>query len=231
MVSLFFSQISNITDPALQVSKGISEFGILIVLAAFFIIIAVVQIWTNNRRYNTTMDQTAKAYQDMLAKFTNGFDSASFSKDINNLNVSIHELIVPLKALLETNQAAAREEATYPQISRVIKVEIRATVYSIMESIRHIVEKNHVHENEQATYDKINRVINNSISALRQGLSLFKYNNAPVNLPITDTHIECLSSTSFLFVLSDKKDYDKFLSDINIVFDEVKTQLFSSIQE
>lgn len=127
------------TEMALQVAKGISEYGILIVIASFFLIFAIgVLVWNMVSYKNLT----EKIFTDFGNRITDIQDKAN--KNLETM-VDIAEGLVPETQLRVKNTSSVYFDLSVEKVCRMIK---------------RIREENHISDKE-ATKKKILTLVTN----------------------------------------------------------------------
>lgn len=213
-----------LVTPGLQVAQGITEYGILVVIAGFFVLGALLLAWNNERRY-TQMIKVNDARMDALLKVPHPGNSAEVLETLKIIIESTQDLANMTRNLVTMSSDVAREEATSAQAERVLKLEIRRAQQSLLDSTRIIVEKNNVEDPCNKTEDKLERVIRNTLLNSRQGLNLFKYKGIRMGNFIESLNTGPLYDLIYTFVMGKTANYGKFESDLNFILTELLTEL------
>lgn len=220
---------SNVIDAGLEVSRGISELGVLVVIAGIFIVVCVMFLLITFNRYNQHLKTQDKRFQELLTKATSNRGSEEVVDQTRRLITALESLMIPLTALLAATTETMKEEVTYNQANRILKIEIVAVKYTLIEAIKNVIKRNHIHQDPDATKYKIKRICNNTYTSFMGGLSLYKYKS--IRLPDYQGENWCSQITDLLinFTFSDQQDYDKLDSDIDLIMMESKSEFESNI--
>lgn len=214
-------------------AKAISEYGFLAVAAGFFIAASAVQQWLNNRRYDRLLKQNEARYESLFNKFTQDGGMKEMISKIEKLVESTNGLLTPIQNLVQAATESSKEECTYVQASRVIKIEIKSARLFMVDATKSIIKQNNIHADTNYTREKVNRVVSNTMVQLQQGLGLFKFNGMKLTYNLNcEESIDYLVETIFNFIMDDSKpsrEYDKLSSDIDIILAELQNKIRTSI--
>lgn len=221
----------NAVSDGLAVAKGISDFGLLAIAAGFFVVSSIIQQLLMNKRYNALQEQNDKRYNELFTKFlnSNGSQQCLQEKTEELINV-ISQLIDPLKSLLLITQNDVKEECTLPQAIKVLKGECALMRYNITDMVRAVIKKNNVHVNEQTTKEKCVRVVENAFRSSVSVANMFKYKSVKVGTLYQHQYKEQVVSVIYAFIMSEgQKNYDKFDSDMSVIFEELCSKSLESL--
>lgn len=214
-------------------AKAISEYGFLAVAAGFFIAASAVQQWLNNRRYDRLLKQNEIRYESLFKKFTEDGGMKEMISKIEKLVESTNGLVTPIQNLVQAATESSKEECTYIQASRVIKIEIKSARLFMVDATKQIIKQNNIHVDENHTREKVARVVSNTMVQLQQGLSLFKFNGMKLTYNLNCEEVNgCLVETIYSFIMDESKqnrEYDKLSSDIDIILAELQNRIRTSI--
>lgn len=220
------------TDPisgGLEISRGISEYGILIVIAAFFIISAIIQFYINSNRFRRMSDENEKRMSMLLEKVINQENPKDLIDKMYDLTTTVNSLVIPLNALIASSREKAKEECTYPQVSRVLKMELKSAKITLIEATRSIIKKNNIHADESKTKEKVIRVVNTVRQNLAQGLGLFKYKSIRMGTLVVKDYDDTIVNTVYDFIMSENRDFSKLESDLDLVIGQFQNSLMEAV--
>lgn len=220
-----------IIESGLEVSRGISELGFLIVAAGFFVVFSVIVVSVTMVRYNKAQKLQDTRFQQLLTKVTSNDNNKAIIEQTAALRRSIEDLITPINSLLIATTETMKEEITYNQFMRILKIELIAVKFTLLDSIKSVIKRNHIDEDPEGCKYKIRRIVNNTYTSYMGGLSLYKYKS--IRLPDYQGESWCdqVSELLIKFALGSVKDYEKLESDIDLVITEAKSEFESNINE
>lgn len=215
----------------IEVAEAITDFGLLVVIAAFFILMSVSQQIILTRRYNKILEQNDLRYQQLLKKLTGEGNLSDVIDRIEELIKSTNDLIAPLQKLIIASTETSKEECTFAQASRVVKMEVRVTRQTLLDNTKQIITQNNVHENPKHTKSKVDKMVVNCVEQMKRGLNLYKYNGMKLTYGLDlEDYCESISQTIYAFVMQDsEKEYAKLTMDLNIYFEEIRNKISQNV--
>ena len=151
-------------EGGLAVAKGINEFGIMVVMSAFLLILSVVVIWTIIRRYMKITDRS-----------------------INGQNESMQELI-QISKLQNEKLEDIREglsERTISQTKVIVESMLESDTEKTLRLLRSVRKENNIHDIPAVT-EKVHRLIKNLSNKRYEDLSNFPYRGRNLGILLED---------------------------------------------
>ena len=151
-------------EGGLAVAKGINEFGIMVVMSAFLLILSVVVIWTIIRRYMKITDRS-----------------------INGQNESMQELI-QISKLQNEKLEDIREglsERTISQTKVIVESMLESDTEKTLRLLRSVRKENNIHDIPAVT-EKVTRLMRNLSNRRYEALSQFTFHGRPLSVIIED---------------------------------------------
>lgn len=218
-------------EKGIETAQAITDFGLLVVIAAFFIVMSVTQQIILTRRYNKLLEQNDARYYQLLKKLTGEGNLSDVIDRIEELIKSTNDLVAPIQKLLITSAETSKEECTFAQASRVVKMEIRVTRQTLIDNTKQIIIQNNVHENFKHTKFKVDKMVSNCIEQMKRGLNLYKYNGMKLTYGLDlEDYTETISQTIYTFIMQEsEKEYGKLTMDLNISLEEIRNRISQNV--
>ena len=145
--------ICEIVQPVLETSKGISEFGMLVIAAAFFLVLSAA-MWIVFLKWfmkiiNGTMEDQRKTFDELLEE----------TKNQNIKLATLSENFLP-----ETNI----------RIKTISNMAFDLAVEKVCNIVKKVMNENHI-SNKEATHNKITQLITNLHDDRNSKFDLFTY--------------------------------------------------------
>ena len=158
----------SVAGEALSVARGISEYGILVVVAAFFLVLAACMMIWHMRSYKALMDGVTENFSRTIEDI----------KDIADQNrqtmADISESLMPETRLRVENTATICFELAIEKVCRIIK---------------RIREENHI-ANREATAAKIRAQLRNLYEERNSRFDFYTYRGKPLSAYCIDEWVE-----------------------------------------
>lgn len=220
------ANLEPITHSGLEVTKSISDYGLMVVTAAFFVITSMLQMWSNNKRYDKILKQNEDRYEMLFKKYLEGSSTVELVEKTSTLIGVANDLIVPLERLLQATTEVAKEECTYQQISRTLKVELKVARNNLVdnvETLRALSLKGDLLE------AKIQRVISNQVSDIKNNLNLYRYKGIQVGDIITSEWNEQVAGILRAYITSDSCDLSSMKKEMDMVLSSMTNNFIEKL--
>lgn len=221
------ANLEPITHSGLEVTKSISDYGLMVVTAAFFVITSMLQMWSNNKRYDKILKQNEDRYEMLFKKYLEGSSTVELVEKTSTLIGVANDLIVPLERLLQATTEVAKEECTYQQMARTLKVELRVAKNNLIESIETLNSSKT--KEDEALNTKVQRVVVNQISDLRNNLNLYRYKGMQIGELIGTSWNFPLSDLIYNYLISESKKPSGIQNEMDIQFSEIMNYLVEKL--
>lgn len=190
-----------VIDSALRTAQGISEYGIMVVICAFFVVISAVMMIAMLRWMMSTINDIMKSNKEMLV----GIDKQM--KEIGRIMQSVAESLQP---------------STDMQVKVTSKTMFNLTRYELIGIINTIREENHISDRE-ATEAKIAKLVTNLHEDKNSEFSVYPYRGRKLSSYTNPKWIEWMKQGVIHEIYHEKGfNEDRMNTNINAIFDRIK---------
>lgn len=162
-----------VAGQALSVAKGISEYGILVVVAAFFLVLAACMMIWHMRSYKALMDGVTENFSKTIE------DIKDIAEQNRQTMADISESLMPETRLRVENTATICFELAIEKVCRIIK---------------RIREENHI-ANREATSSKIRAQLRNLYEERNSRFDFYTYRGKPLSSYCDEEWVEWVART------------------------------------
>lgn len=200
------NEVDHITNSSLQVARGITEYGILVVIAAIFLVVTLI-----------TIIMFLRWFLKVINKLMN-----DFTKDLSELLQLTRDQNDKLDIIKE-----GLTEESMQRFKSIIKLTLSTAMHECNNLVIRILEENHINDREK-TKLKIERYVDSIIKELILRIENFKYNNHKVSDFISDQHIqqicECVESEVY-----NENGYvqKRVFNNLKLIFDSILLNIMS----
>ena len=193
--------VLEVIDSSLKTAQGISEFGLMVVISAFFIIISAGMIIFMFRWMVNTINDVMKTNKEMLQKLD------SQMQENNKIMQSIAEGLRP-----ETDQ----------RIRILSKSMFNLAKHELMEIVDTVRTENHIVDRE-GTEAKITKLVTNLHEDKNTDFGYYTYRGRKLSTYTNNDWIEWMKQGVVNEVYNDKGfNKDRMDTNINAIFDRIK---------
>ncbi len=195
-------------EKSVEVAKGISDFGMMAVTSAFFLIISSVLLIF---------------FAKWLIKVVNGI--------LDNQNETLRQL---LEENREQTQALTRisESSTETNLMKIKAISSFAFDLSI-EQVCRIVKKIRVENNiadKEATKEKIKRLLQNLHNDRNTKLDNFTYSGNPLSYYVSEHWIDDIAEVVKKEVYADTENNGRLYSNVRMAYDSIKIEFYKNLR-
>lgn len=184
-------------DAALKTAESISNFGALVVISAFAIIMCVVMMiyfFASHRRMTKNMEKA----------------SEESSKALNKTLDELKNYLCPL--------SESAKLSTYTTILAIAENNFKFSVENVLNVIEKIRTENHI-DNETATKAKLRRIITNIHNERKSYFSNFEYSGHKVDFYTDPKWIDLMVETAFPEIYDNRKS--KARTNVKTAYDSI----------
>lgn len=201
---------TEIVDGALRTAQGISEFGIMVVICAFFVVISALMMIAMFRWMMSTINDIMKSNKDMLSKLDEQM------KENNRIMQSVAEGLRP-----ETDM---RVKTTSKNLFNLAKFEL----IEIIDTVR---TENHISDKE-ATEAKIFKLVSNLHEDKNSDFDYYTYRGRKLSSYTNPDWIDWMRQGVTNEIYNDKGfNKDRMYTNITAIFDRIKLDFYHRMNE
>ena len=202
--------VAEIIEGSLKTAQSISEFGFMVVVCGFFIVLAALMMIAMFRWQMNTIDSVMKTNKEMLSKLDTQMN------ENNKIMQSIAEGLIP-KTMLE--------------IKNTSSMAFDLAKHRLLELIDTVLTENHISDRE-ATEEKIHKLVTNLHDDMNskfdcysfRGRRLSQYTNKEwINWMITNVISEVYNKNGM--------NKDRTYTNVTATFDRIKLDFYHRINE
>jgi hypothetical protein len=214
----------------LAVAEGISNYGVLIVIAGFFLSICGVMMFfvvrsfmkmTNRLTENKEKDiETLKVLSNINNALIRMDEADKEDRKINSETNSIVKRIDDNEQGYNINCVDAISEWVFDN-----------ACYELVRILDNIIKDNNIKDNEKFIEQKVTRLIDNMHSKRQVKLDLFKFEGRKLSEFVDKNWCDIMIQTVMEEIyVSDSFNRGRAITNIRIMFDDIKMQFYSNIK-
>lgn len=199
-----------VVDGALKTAQGISDFGIMVVICAFFIVLAALLMIASFRWLMNTVNDVMKTNKEMLTKLDKQM------QENNEIMRSIADGLMP-DTLLEIKNTSG--------------MAFDLAKYRLLELIETVLEENHIADRE-STEDKINKLVTNLHEDMNSKFDYYSFRGRKLSSYTNPKWIEWMIQNVINEVYNKNGiNKDRTLTNVTATFDRIKLDFYHRINE
>ena len=200
----------NEIEQVTKVAQGISEFGLLVMIAAFFLLFATgVMVW-NMRSYKNIIEKIMSEYSDKLDKIHNT------AKDNSQIMLEIAEGLIPETRLRIKSISNAFFDLSVERVCRIIK---------------RVREENHIIDKE-ATRTKIRTLLTNLFEDRNSKMDCFTFRGKRLSGYTNRKWITWVSEVVENEIYNDAgQNNGRAYTNVNMVYDKIKLDFYHRLDK
>lgn len=221
------SQMDNVTP--LTVAEGITNYGLLAVVAGFFLTISGFSLFFMIKHFmkmiNATMENNRTLHKE-LAVITEIFDSIrGQTKNIELVTSLINQNHEWIKVLY-----AANEQSNLSCTDAVGTWVFDNSAYTLIRVMDRVLNENNI-EDKQFVEQKVTRIIDNFYSKTRAELDLFSFNGRKLSEFIqADWRDRMIHVVLDELYRQESFNRGRAVTNIKILFDDIKMEFYGNIR-
>lgn len=199
-----------VVDGALKTAQGISDFGIMVVICAFFIVLSALLMVASFRWLMGTINDVMKTNKEMLAKLDK--QMAENNKTLK----SIAEGLMP---------------DTMLEIKNTSGMAFELAKYRLLEIIETVLSENHISDRE-STEEKIDNLVGNMHNDMNSKFDYYSYRGRQLSSYTNQDWIKWMTNIVVSEIYSKNgQNPDRTLTNVTAVFDRIKLDFYHRLNE
>lgn len=200
----------NEIEQVTKVAQGISEFGLLVMIASFFLLFATgVMVW-NMRSYKNIIEKIMSEYSDKLDKIHNT------AKDNSQIMLEIAEGLIPETRLRIKSISNAFFDLSVERVCRIIK---------------RVREENHIIDKE-ATRTKIRTLLTNLFEDRCSKMDCFTFRGKKLSTYSNREWVTWVAEVVENEIYSDAgPNNGRAYTNVNMVYDKIKLDFYHRLDK
>lgn len=206
------SGLENTIGDAIEVGKGISEFGFLAMIGGFYLVITAILIMG-------MMGFVRKVVQKMFDKFFNERESkdAIMVKTLREVSESIKPL------------ADSAANSSLASVTSLSNIAFQGTIDTVINLILKVKEENNIN-NEQAIHIKVRRLLTNVSNDRKIAFNSFKYNGKRLSQYLDDNWIELVEGVFLQELYNEPLDnLGRVRTNISSMYEEINNEFIKNL--
>ena len=202
--------VSEVIDGSLKTAQSISEFGLMVVICGFFIVLSAAMMvfmfrWTVN-----TINDVMQTNKDMLGKLDGQM------QENNKIMQSIAEGLIP-KTMLE--------------IKNTSSMAFDLAKHRLLELIETVLTENHISDRE-ATEDKIDKLVSNLHDDMNSKFDCYSFRGRKLSQYTNRQWIDWMINNVISEVYNKNgMNKDRTYTNVSATFDRIKLDFYHRINE
>lgn len=202
--------VLEVIEGSLRTAQSISEFGLMVVICAFFVVLSALMMIAMFRWQMNTIDSVMKTNKEMLSKLDKQMT------ENNKIMQSIAEGLIP-KTMLE--------------IKNTSSMAFDLAKHRLLELINTVLEENHIADREQ-TEDKIKNLVTNLHEDMKSKFDCYSYRGRKLSQYTNQDWIGWMISNVVLEIYNKNgMSKDRTYTSVSATFDRIKLDFYHRINE
>lgn len=202
--------VLEVIEGSLKTAQSISEFGLMVVICAFFVVLSALMMIAMFRWQMNTIDSVMKTNKDMLSKLDNQMT------ENNKIMQSIAEGLIP-KTMLE--------------IKNTSSMAFDLAKHRLIELIDTILTENHISDRE-ATEEKIDKLVSNLHDDMNSKFDCYSFRGRKLSQYTNQDWIKWMITNVVSEVYNKNgMNKDRMYTNVTATFDRIKLDFYHRINE
>ena len=202
--------VLEVIEGSLKTAQSISEFGLMVVICGFFVVLSALMMIAMFRWQMNTIDSVMKTNKDMLNKL-----DVQMSEN-NRIMQSIAEGLIP-KTMLE--------------IKNTSSMAFDLARHRLLELIDTVLDENHIADRE-ATEDKINKLVTNLHEDMKSKFDCYSYRGRKLSQYTNQEWINWMICNVVTEIYNKNgMSRDRTYTSVTATFDRIKLDFYHRINE
>ena len=202
--------VLEVIEGSLKTAQSISEFGLMVVICAFFVVLSALMMIAMFRWQMNTIDSVMKTNKDMLSKLDNQMT------ENNKIMQSIAEGLIP-KTMLE--------------IKNTSSMAVDLAKHRLIELIDTVLTENHISDRE-ATEDKIYKLVSNLHDDMNSKFDCYSFRGRKLSQYTNQDWIKWMITNVVSEVYNKNgMNKDRMYTNVTATFDRIKLDFYHRINE
>lgn len=212
MIGSFYSykMVLEVIESSLKTAQSINEFGLMVVICAFFVVLSALMWIAMFRWQMNTINDVMKTNKEMLTKLD------AQMQENNKIMRSIAEGLTP-KTMLE--------------IKNTSSMAFDLAKHRLLELIDTVLTENHISDRE-ATEEKIHKLVTNLHEDMNSKFDCYSYRGRKLSQYTNSQWIEWMISNVITEVYNKNgMNKDRTYTNVTATFDRIKLDFYHRINE
>lgn len=202
--------VLEVIEGSLKTAQSISEFGLMVVICAFFVVLSALMMIAMFRWQMNTIDSVMKTNKDMLSKLDTQMT------ENNKIMQSIAEGLIP-KTMLE--------------IKNTSSMAFDLAKHRLIELIDTVLTENHISDRE-ATEDKIDKLVSNLHDDMNSKFDCYSFRGRKLSQYTNPDWIKWMIANVISEVYNKNgMNKDRMYTNVTATFDRIKLDFYHRINE
>ena len=202
--------VLEVVEGSLKTAQSISEFGLMVVICAFFVVLSALMMIAMFRWQMNTIDSVMNTNKEMLSKLD------AQMQENNKIMQSIAEGLIP-KTMLE--------------IKNTSSMAFDLAKHRLLELIDTVLEENHIADRE-STEDKITKLVTNLHEDMKSKFDCYSYRGRKLSTYTNQKWIEWMINNVIMEIYNKNgMSKDRTYTSVTATFDRIKLDFYHRINE
>jgi hypothetical protein len=202
--------VLEVVEGSLKTAQSISEFGLMVVICGFFVVLSALMMIAMFRWQMNTIDSVMKTNKDMISRL-----DTQMSENNKTLK-SIAESLMP---------------DTMLEIKNTSGMAFELAKYRLLDIIDTVLSENHISDRE-STENKIENLVDNMHNDMNSKFDYYSYRGRKLS---TYTNIEWIKWMSNIIVSEiynkNGQNKDRTFTNVTAVFDRIKLDFYHRLND
>jgi hypothetical protein len=202
--------VLEVIEGSLKAAQSISEFGLMVVICGFFVVLSALMMIAMFRWQMNTIDSVMKTNKDMISRL-----DTQMSENNKTLK-SIAESLMP---------------DTMLEIKNTSGMAFELAKYRLLDIIDTVLSENHISDRE-STENKIESLVDNMHNDMNSRFDYYSYRGRKLS---TYTNIEWIKWMSNIIVSEiynkNGQNKDRTFTNVTAVFDRIKLDFYHRLND
>lgn len=222
---ILLESLGTTVDAVDKLSRSIAEYGILVVIAAIFLLVFIILFWVMNKRanalYATNLDQSKMLFQNLIddknqRDKTHSEQDEHFGDQLEKLVKIMTDTFELVKQRDEDLTNRSKRYITYSGCIKMFKNYFGSMKYDLIRECEKVIEKNHI-DNTEALCRKINTIVNNMDKKRNVDFHEFNFGDSCLSMFFPATMNDELITLMKDFIQDRGREWDKFRNDLDLM--------------
>lgn len=202
--------VLEVIEGSLKTAQSISEFGLMVVICGFFVVLSALMMIAMFRWQMNTIDSVMKTNKEMLGRLDGQMT------ENNKIMQSIAEGLIP-KTMLE--------------IKNTSSMAFDLARHRLLELIDTVLDENHIADRE-ATEDKINKLVTNLHEDMKSKFDCYSYRGRKLSQYTNQEWISWMICNVVTEIYNKNgMSKDRTYTSVTATFDRIKLDFYHRINE
>ncbi|MCL1933979.1 MAG: hypothetical protein FWF53_09250 [Candidatus Azobacteroides sp.] len=191
---------SELHEPVVQVAKGISEYGFMAIVSAFYLIITGIMMVFFIKWFVKIIDGIVKGQE----------------KSLGEVVTLQREMVLMMKSIND-----GINDETLTQIKLFITAIIENSKYKMYHEAKKIYEENNLEKNRESIEKKVSNLVKNMYDSHEQKYDSFSYKGKKLFLYTNSSWVDKIAETVLNSIYMDNYSHTKLFTNLTIAYEEI----------